>query len=107
MQLIVFTIFDSASGAYLRPFFQRSNGEALRTFENECVAAESPIANHPEDYSLYRIGTYDDNKGELYPEDRFCLATAAEVVASSRQIAPGSLKELNGESDAQSVGDGA
>jgi hypothetical protein len=97
MRLNIYTIFDTASGAYLRPFFMRSDGEALRMFENESINAESPVGQHPEDYSLFRIGTYDDNKGELHPEDRECLATALEVVAASRQVKANNLEKLDTE----------
>ena len=107
MKLYVFTIFDSAAGAYLRPFLLRSNGEAMRTFQNECMNADSPLSQHPEDYSLYRIGSYDDNKGELYPEDRFCLATAMEVIAQAREIIPGSLKKVDTEIEDAQISNGA
>ena len=86
MRLNVYTIFDSAAGAYMRPFFAQSDGQALRGFTDISCDAEHDIGKHPEDYSLYRIGTFDDQKAKLDPEDRQCLATAQEVVASSRKV---------------------
>lgn len=87
MRLNVYTIFDSASQAYMRPFFMQSDGQALRSFTDIAQDAEHEIGKHPEDYSLYRIGTYDDQKGVLHAEDKSCLATAEEVVAASREKA--------------------
>lgn len=87
MRLNVYTIFDSASQAYMRPFFMQSDGQALRSFTDIAQDADHDIGKHPEDYSLYRIGTYDDAKGILHPEDKSCLATAEEVVAASREKA--------------------
>lgn len=84
MRLNVYTIFDTASGAYMRPFFVNSDGQALRMFGDIASDAEHEVGRHPEDYSLYRIGTYDDNKGQLVPEDKECLATAQEMVAKAR-----------------------
>ena len=84
MRLNVYTIFDSASAAYMRPFFLQSDGQAMRSFTDIAQNADHEIGKHPEDYSLYRIGTYDDQKGELHPEDRECLATAEEVVAMAK-----------------------
>ena len=98
MRLNIYTIFDSASGAYMRPFYAQSDGQALRSFTDIAQDADHEIGRHPEDYSLYRIGTYDDNKGELHPEDKECMATALEVVASARDKALGNqanfLKEV-------------
>ena len=84
MRLNIYTIFDQASGAYMRPFYAQSDGQALRSFTDIAQDADHEIGKHPEDYSLFRIGTYDDNKGELHPEDKECMATALEVVASAR-----------------------
>ena len=98
MRLNIYTIFDSASGAYIRPFYAQSDGQALRSFTDISQDADHEIGKHPEDYSLFRIGTYDDNKGQLHPEDKECLATAMEVVAASREKALGNqanfLKEV-------------
>ena len=98
MRLNIYTIFDQASGAYMRPFYAQSDGQALRSFTDIAQDADHEIGKHPEDYSLFRIGTYDDNKGELHPEDKECMATALEVVASARDKALGNqanfLKEV-------------
>jgi heterodisulfide reductase subunit A-like polyferredoxin len=106
MILNIYTIYDTATGAYLRPFYAQSDGQAMRGFQDICNDATHEIAKHPEDYSLCRIGRFNDNKGRIEPEDVEVLATALEMVAKSRQITPGSLKQEDflGESDAQ-VGD--
>ena len=82
MRVMVYTIFDTASGA------------AMREFSDLAVNADHPIGKHPEDYSLFRIGQFDDNKIQLVAEDKECLITGLEAVAASRQIETGSLKEV-------------
>lgn len=94
MRLNVYTIFDSASQAYMRPFFMQSDGQALRSFTDIAQDADHEIGKHPEDYSLYRIGTYDDQKGALHPEDKECLATAQEVVAAAKEKSLGNLSNF-------------
>lgn len=94
MRLNVYTVFDSASQAYMRPFFMQSDGQALRSFTDIAQDADHEIGKHPEDYSLYRIGTYDDGKGQLFPEDRQCLATAQEVVAAAREAALARIPDI-------------
>lgn len=86
MKLNVYTIFDSASGMYMRPFFMQSDGQAMRSFKDIASDADHEIGKHPEDYSLHRIGVYDDNNAKLIPEDRECLATALEIIAQTQRV---------------------
>lgn len=86
MKLNIYTIFDTASGAYMRPFFLQSDGQAIRSFTDIATDADHEIGRHPEDYTLFRIGIYDDNRGELIPEVKESLATALEVVAKTRMV---------------------
>ena len=94
MKLNVYTIFDGATGAYMRPFFLQSDGQAMRAFTDIATDREHEVGKHPEDYSLYRVGLYDDNKGCLVHEDKECLATAQEVIAQSRKVDPVKQEEL-------------
>lgn len=70
MQLIVMSVFDAASSAYGRPIFVHSIGSAVRSFGDE-IRRDSPdneMFRHPGDFSLWRIGSFDDNSGELCGE---------------------------------------
>ena len=97
MRLNVYTVYDVASGAYMRPFFMQSDGQALRSFGDIVGDADHEIGKHPEDYSLFRIGTFDDNKGKLGEESPECLATALEVLAKARTVDKAAVAELEKE----------
>lgn len=84
MKLNAYSIYDTASGAYTRPFFLQSDAQALRTFKDVCNDSEHEIGKHPEDYTLFRIGIFDDNRAELIKETPEALATALEMVAKAR-----------------------
>ena len=86
MILFAYSIYDTASGAYMRPFMMQSDGQAIRSFTDIAMDAEHEIGKHPEDYALFRIGQFNDNKGELVGEDRECLITALEAVAKTRRV---------------------
>lgn len=60
-------IFDVAVGAFNRPMFTRSTGEAVRLFTDETnrEAPDNPLYNHPEDYRLFNLGTYSDEDGSF------------------------------------------
>ena len=86
MKLNCYAIYDSATNAYMSPFFLQTDQQALRAFGDLSVKADSEIANHPEDYSLFRIGSYDDNEGKLEAcEPVKHLANAHEMAAASRE----------------------
>lgn len=62
MQIDAFAIFDSKLGAYLVPQFFANAAVAERAC---ALALQRGDFQTPEDYTLYRIGTWDDEKGEL------------------------------------------
>lgn len=65
MELKIFTVHDSKVGAYLQPFFMRSRGEAIRAFITVVNDRQSQFYSHPEDYTLFEVGTYDDQTGRV------------------------------------------
>lgn len=64
----VYTIYDSAAKAFGRPFFFQADGQAIRTFTDMREDKESDIGKHPEDYSLLRVGRWDDQTATLHAE---------------------------------------
>ncbi len=86
MKLNVYSIYDQASGLYSRPFFTQSDGEALRSFSDIANDAEHPIGKHPADYTLFRLGIFDDRDGKLTDENNSTLSTALQTISDSRNI---------------------
>ena len=94
MILKAYTVFDVAAGVYDRPFFAHSDKVALRSFADIAVNKDHPIGQHPEDYSLFAIGEYDDNTGVIKGRDRECLATALEMVSQAQRVDSEKVAEL-------------
>jgi len=84
MKLQIYSIFDTASGTYQRPMFARADGEIMREFQNISNDDNHPCGEHPEDYSLIRLGNFNDQTGQVINEDNECLATGLEMVALKR-----------------------
>lgn len=82
MKLLAFAVFDSAAGVYMRPFFAESRGLALRSFSDAVNDGESPVSKHPKDYTLFYIGSYEQDKGSLEPEVPVAMGNALEFVNS-------------------------
>ncbi|QCQ84952.1 nonstructural protein [Blackfly microvirus SF02] len=63
MKMLIFSVFDAAVNAYLQPFFVRSKGEAIRSFQDAVNDPKSQFNIHYTDYSLFLLGSYDDASG--------------------------------------------
>jgi len=58
----MFTIYDNQSESFGHPFYVANEKVATRLFIDEINKPESFIKAHPNDFTLVRIGTYDDSK---------------------------------------------
>jgi len=76
-RLHLVTVFDRALSAYLRPFAAASLGVAIREFGEECKRPDSPLNKHPADYSLWKVGEFDDQTGALIPSNPEALEQAS------------------------------
>lgn len=77
MLFTVFSIYDSAISTWLPPMYARNKGEMLRNFSDGVKDRESKLSKHPGDYSLFELGTFDDDKcifTLLKAPIRLCLA---------------------------------
>lgn len=61
----VFSVFDGKAAIYSTPIFQHTDAMASRAFLDACSDKETPVGRHPEDYTLYYIGEWDEFLGKL------------------------------------------
>jgi len=65
MKVRVFSIYDSKTEAYMKPFLLQTKGHALRAFQDLVNDGQSLISKHPNDFSLFEIAEYDEEKAEF------------------------------------------
>lgn len=65
MILKIFTVYDSKAEAYLQPFYMQSKGAAVRAFADSCNDPQSQFFKHPEDFTLFELGEYDDSTAKI------------------------------------------
>lgn len=86
----MFCVFDVKVGAYAQPFFMRTAGEALRSWEEACNDSQSMMCKHPADYTLFEVGEFDDNSGRVATYEVLKpLSTAIEVKRAAPEAQPG------------------
>jgi len=64
MQHLMFTIHDEKAGAYLPPFFLPNAEMAKRTFSDCINDKKHAFGQHPEDYTLFHLGAFDNITAE-------------------------------------------
>ncbi len=80
MKLNAYCIFDSAASVYQRPFFVGADGEAVRLFIDLVEEKDHPVGKHPECYSLFRVGSFNDQNGSIVDDKEVeCLCTGLDV----------------------------
>lgn len=84
MKRYVCAVFDSAVQAFGQPFFVPALGAAIRSFTDEVnrKASDNALANHPDDYTLHALGTFEDETGTFEADDnsRRALCRGKDVV---------------------------
>ena len=84
-------VLDVAVGAYNRPFFVPSLGLAVRSFEDECTRAapDNAMFNHPKDFSLFHVGSFDEESGRFTNLDNPHRLVDAVSVVKFKEIKHG------------------
>lgn len=59
----VFSIYDSKAEIYNKPFIMATKGQAIRGFADLANDENIDIGKHPQDFTLFEIGEYDDERG--------------------------------------------
>lgn len=96
MKLLVFAIYDSQVCAYLNPFVTSHPSLAKRSFQAVATDPRSQIYNHPQDFTLFEVGEWDDETGLVRAYDRHINHGLATIYKS---------RGHNGQEPPEQVGD--
>lgn len=82
MKLVVVAVFDKAAECFGRPAFFSALGLAVRQFTDEInrAAQDNMMYLHPDDYTLYHMGSFEDTEGS------FDLSNRPERLASGSSV---------------------
>lgn len=81
-ELSVFAVLDSKANAFMTPVHFMYKGQATRWFDDVLKERDLPFSKHPEDYSLYHLGYFDQYTGRLE------TLTAPELIIRATEIQP-------------------
>jgi hypothetical protein len=93
MKKNLFAIRDGKAGYFMQPFCAVSAGYAERAFVDACIDVNTMLSKHPEDYTLFSIGTFDEISGEV-SSDVKSLINGLQAVNSGLRIVAEEEKEV-------------
>lgn len=74
----IYSILDLKSGHAEHLYLFRADPEAIRAFAEIARDENTKIGKYPEDYALFKVGTWDGDKMAITPLNAYCLANAIE-----------------------------
>lgn len=74
----IYAVYDNKAKAWLDPFVSINNAVAQRHFANGANQEGTQLNKNPEDYTLYHVGTWNDDTGECEKVDKENLGMAAD-----------------------------
>lgn len=95
MKLKVFSVYDAKAFAYLPPFFIAEKGMAARAFSEAVENPQHQFGKHPEDFTLFYLGEFDDQTG--YFEGQVAPEVVTTALAVRRRVSEDAALTLIGD----------
>ena len=84
--MLMFSVFDTKLAAFGTPFYMPKENVAIRTFNDLTNDPKSSIYKHPEDYTLYLLGNFNDETGLVESQKPHPMLNAAGLSKKDQQI---------------------
>jgi hypothetical protein len=66
MKKVYYAVYDRKSETYSAPFLEVKDGTAIRAVQDLVMSnPDHPFAKHPGDFSLHRLGVFEDESGTI------------------------------------------
>ena len=62
------SIYDVKAEVWTTPMFFQAKGQAIRSFA-DAINSEGEFGKHPEDYTLFYLGEFDERSGLVSPAE--------------------------------------
>lgn len=88
MILHVFSFYDSKAGYFSTPFFFPHPGQAIRTAIDLGSDTSTGPGRYPEDFTLYRIGSFNDQTAIFESEPPVSLGSVSSLMPRGEPSQP-------------------
>lgn len=81
----MFAVYDAKAEAYFPPFYSQNAQSAIRDFSDKVNTPNHVWNRHPEDYTLFAVGEFDDQTCQITPlKAHSPLGKALEYVTAGK-----------------------
>lgn len=94
--LQLYSIFDAKVSAYQPPFTAQNDAHAKRMLADTAKDPKTLFHQHPADYTLFKIGSFDDETGQLVSLPHSRLESLGNVLSIT-------VEALNGKTLAEEL----
>lgn len=67
MEIQIYAVFDEKAKSFHQPFYQQTDGLVVRMMLETVKDPNSTISKYKEDFTIFHIGVFDDQKGMVVP----------------------------------------
>lgn len=83
---LAFTIKDEKANSFNLPIFFNNTDLAVRAFSDILLNPATVVSKHPQDFTLYQLGTFNDLNGQITPfENLIRVIRADELFIAIKQ----------------------
>ncbi len=95
MKLLALTVYDEKAECFGHPFFVSAIGIGTRMMATWVTNPDSIMEKHPNDFTLYQVGTWNDSeaKFENLATPKFICRATDSMLESTATNPQGSLQE--------------
>jgi hypothetical protein len=92
----LYSIYDAKAEAFAMPFSAQNDGVATRMLLDTASDPNISLSKHPEDYSIFKLATYDENTGIVTPVVPVaCLGTLLTLIGVNRRNVDRAVNEIS------------
>lgn len=71
MKKVYYSVYDTAAKLYSQPFLEVTDGTAVRAIQDLVInSKDHAFAKHPKDFSLHKLGEFDDETGVISGQEK-------------------------------------
>jgi len=71
MQKVYYAVYDRKAEMYSQPFLEIKDGTAIRAVQDIVINnKDHAFAKHPSDFSLHRLGSFDETTGIITGQEK-------------------------------------
>lgn len=90
----IYCIYDSKAEAYNDPVYFQNDQVAMRAAVDLVSQGDNQIRNHPQDFTLFKIGEYDDETAQIKAADKFEVVCRFHEISTEQATAADIEKQL-------------